>query len=141
VRNAPAARALSRRRTATWATAALCLLIQLVATAHLVVARHEVCAEHGEVIHAGDHHADPIEATGRAPTTGAALREAAPADDHREVDDHCRALTERRDITDAPALALPLLAVAARPPAPPVAAAARATSVYRLAPKNSPPPA
>ena len=46
------ARRQRRSRTAV-AAAVLCLLAQVFATVHLVVVRHEVCADHGEVVHGG----------------------------------------------------------------------------------------
>ena len=132
------ARRQRRSRTAV-AAAVLCLLAQVFATVHLVVVRHEVCADHGEVVHAGGDHGDAP--AGAAGTGDATIQARAAADaGHGDDDDHCRLLTERRAAGGggSPSLhATPgvIEAKAAMPESLP----ARTSALYRLAPKISPP--
>ncbi len=145
LRLSPASRS-SRLRTAI---AGLCLVAQTFALVHLFAVRHVHCAEHGEMVHvdgagraaggaqAGDAgHAARLE---RAPDAAAAISGSGLAALAHQ-DDHCMALSERRDLrTDAVTQVAsspqvmgelrychrePLLVV--RP-------------IYRLAPKISPP--
>ncbi len=124
------------------AFAGLCLLVQLVGMAHLVLVRHDVCPAHGEVMHGGDAHAAEIhagdgESAGRRAVT---VRAARAAEVRGDADDHCQALTERRDVAPpiAPCAHIDGLVADIGPP-PPTAPSARARALYRLAPKISPP--
>lgn len=122
------------------AIASLCLLIQAISLAHLLLVRHEVCPVHGEVRHGSAGHAGGDEAASSVgPGDQAAVARPGVAPEQHD-DDHCQVLTERRDVPRpsshclhaALANEVPLPAVAA--PAPP-----RRLALYRVAPKNSPP--
>lgn len=121
--------------------ATFCLLGQLSTLAHNILVRHATCAEHGELVHQST-------APGATKAISAARRDvavrASAADDQAEGHghEHCLVLAHGRghvglDGASAPATVEPpeYQAVA------PVAAPARAAShtVYRLAPKTSPP--
>ncbi len=134
-----------RRRSSTLrAFAGLCLLVQLVAMAHLVLVRHDLCPVHGEVMHGGEAlaveiHAGDGESAGRSAVT---VRAARPAEAGSDADDHCQALTERRDVARPVAPCAHLDVAVADLAAPtPTAPSARARALYRLAPKISPPAA
>lgn len=133
------------------AVASLCLLAQTFALVHLFAVRHVRCAEHGDMVHVERGHA--AHAAGERVSPPADLREAAISE-HQVLrasglaieahqDDHCMALSERRDLRT-----LEVKAVVSAPPellgeltfvsqAPPLVARA----LYRLAPKISPPAA
>lgn len=119
----------------------LCLASHVGALLHLVLVRHQTCAEHGELVHAG-HAGLPgavtslAEGTTRATavTTGATSTELAE-------EDHCLVLaaapahgtcgpTETVVITDPPAVSEPSILPTWAPPA---------RERLRLAPKTSPP--
>lgn len=135
------------------AVASLCLLAQAFALVHLFAVRHVRCAEHGDMVHVEPGHAAHGAAAGERVSPPADLREAALSE-HQVLrasglaieahqDDHCMALSERRDLRT-----LEVKAVVSAPPellgeltfvsqAPPLVARA----LYRLAPKISPPAA
>ncbi len=114
---------------------------QLGGPLHHLAVEHTVCAAHGEIVHADDHHAEAAHDHAPAPATfTAALLPVAP-DQHGEHD-HCDALWrhDERDATPPRSLAL------AAPPAtgPPDAlaslrAAPAPRALYRTAPKADPP--
>lgn len=118
------------------------MLIQVLATVHLVLVRHVVCPEHGEVMHAGEAHAADRADAGDAGGDDADARvRAARADaDPADADDHCQLLTERRDVgpRSAATIDVALAPVAVERPAP-LSLPARTRALYRLAPKISPP--
>ena len=123
-------------------TLGLLCLAQFVAFAHLTLVSHSVCAEHGELVHAGDEHASPgLEGgdSGRGPRSREHSRRAAAgyarsrslrAAAHRRE----RALTAAPQVDVAPAFAHALPALAATA----VARVAR-DAVLDMAPKTSPP--
>jgi hypothetical protein len=124
------------------ASAALLLVAgQLGTFAHLVTVRHELCAEHGELVDVHDGPAagwrGPVaDAANNNGSRFAASSRAAAGHQH----EHCAIAPHRRDssagarlehaIGEAPAV----VATFAVSPVPSVARA-----VYRLAPKTSPP--
>jgi hypothetical protein len=130
-------------RSSRWriAIAGLCLVAQAFALVHLFAVRHVRCAEHGEMVHvegaAGGraerwrHQAEPSDAATLS-ASGLAVE--------AHQDDHCMALSERRDLrTDA------VKQVSASPQ---VLGEVTATyreprlldrPIYRLTPKLSPP--
>jgi hypothetical protein len=132
------------------AIAGLCLVAQAFALVHLFAVRHVRCAEHGEMV-----HLDGAGPQGASGATSAELQGAVVADRSKseaatlsasklEVeahqDDHCMALSERRDLRTATVkqvMASPqvLGEVRATHREPPLAA----RPLYRLAPKISPP--
>jgi hypothetical protein len=114
--------------------AILLLAVQLAGLTHLVLARHETCAEHGAIVEAPAGEAQAA-AEGTTPSVWSTTATVESADDH------CAFFaTERRSLavtvvhvanpdlhSSAPARRpTPLLAVGPRP-------------LYRLAPKTSPP--
>jgi hypothetical protein len=127
-----------RRRALTLAwIAGVCLVVQVVATVHLVLVRHVVCPTHGDLAHAGGAHPQ----VDRAPGPDSTDRiDAAATDDEVGADDHCQLLGERRDVppTTSPT-PLVVLAPAEDDAVAPVALPAPARALYRLAPKISPP--
>ena len=79
---------LSRRARALAPMAVLCLLLQVVGMAHLLLVRHSVCATHGEVIEVGD----PETGTGHPGVSGEDSGAATVGVGHQTVaahDDHC----------------------------------------------------
>ncbi len=106
--------------------AVLCLAgAQLAPTVHYANATHEVCDEHGHLVHA--------EGEVEAPT---------PADEHEHEHEHCAPQVFALEATEGAALAPPLRApdaVDALPVRPSTVLPVRSTRVYRLAPKTSPP--
>jgi hypothetical protein len=118
----------------TTCAAWLVALSQGAAMLHFALVSHEICADHGEAVHAGaaSHSASAV-ASGPA---------AHAADDHAEHD-HCPLLgrrTEQADASGAPTATLSTLAAA--PLAPAAAATEIAPSRAELlltAPKQSPP--
>lgn len=129
------------------AVASICLLAQAFALVHLFAVRHVRCAEHGDMVHVERGHGAPVEGRVSAP---ADLREA-PRSAHQVLrasglaieahqDDHCMALSERRELRTHAAIALVSmpallgeLTYEYREPA------LVARALYRLAPKISPP--
>lgn len=115
------------RITALW-VACVFGLAGLSAFVHRAVVEHEVCGEHGELVHVGEHAAEP--GTPGAPRPG-------DEDEH----EHCQ-LGQATD----PAIGLdlaPAVAVAPASPLPRLAAPVRGPPIrsvlLRLAPKTSPP--
>jgi hypothetical protein len=104
---------------------------------HLALTRHQVCAEHGHLVHAAHDHLAGRPAPPRVPGTQDLL----PATPASAGHDHCGIaghLRQRGLVSPGPA---PVLA--ARPaegaPATPVAGEHRPIAPLRLAPKGSPP--
>lgn len=130
-------RAVTRQRRRSIAIAAcLALCSQLVALLHLWLVPHTRCAEHGETVHDARGHAarvtadEPRELSASPSAPGAALD-----DGH----DHCQLLTERRAAhVERPTGTLPLGAVAGAV-APCLEHVPATTTLYRIAPKVSPP--
>jgi hypothetical protein len=73
----------TRRSSVTFVVASACMLAQLGMVAHDILARHVVCAEHGEMLDAvaPDRRA-PSEETKARPVLARSSREAAQAHDH-----------------------------------------------------------
>lgn len=139
----PSYRKTPRRRLAI---AGLCLVAQAFALVHLFAVPHVRCAEHGELVHAGEELREQPERAERAMRAeigdvGAADSiEATALEIEAHEDDHCMALSERRD------LRIHLVAQLAAPPQVlgEVEYESRAPlfvvrALYRLAPKISPP--
>ena len=127
-------------RCLTTAVACAVLLGQLAGLAHQLVVRHTACAEHGELLHAGDTSSERR----LAPASDAALT-ARATDAFSSSDDghdHCLVASHRSAYRAPPAAvapasdrdgAVPLAVVAPDAPRP------AAVAVFRTAPKNSPP--
>lgn len=135
-------RALSvaRRRRSL---ASLAILLQLTATTgtylHQAVVRHEVCSEHGELIHGGSEQ--PGAAEDRAPESPVAVARPRPSD--RDEHDPCgfTALLREHaqpDRGSAAALlpAIPSESISCHEPSGNFSG----SELYELAPKTSPPP-
>jgi hypothetical protein len=129
------------------AVVSLCLVAQAFALVHLFAVRHVRCAEHGEMVHVEREPREPAALAARAQATQD-LEEASAADVVRPTglaieahqDDHCMALSERRDLRTLevqPLVSAPqaLAEVTYLHRAP----AFVARALYRLAPKISPP--
>jgi hypothetical protein len=137
---APSYRQTPRLRLAI---AGLCLVAQAFALVHLFAVPHVRCAEHGELLHAGEAERELATSQVRAESGelgSADSIEATGLEIEAHEDDHCMALSERRDLRTHGA---------AQPAASPQALGElhhefRAPLVvvralYRLAPKISPP--
>jgi len=116
-------------------TALAFALASLLGVIHEATTRHVVCAAHGELI-----HADAPTKAAKPPAGGAVASGRTAASTHG--DDHCAlasAMRQSRVTPRAPALA-PVVAPADDIVAVVPAGAPRAdTSLYRTAPKTSPP--
>jgi hypothetical protein len=116
------------RRLIAAATSAALVGAGLVALGHQVEERHEVCAEHGELIHVGSGW---VEAS---PTD--AVVEGDAGVEHGE---HCLMAWVVQTSIDLSAAALQSPLPPASAGSSPALAAATGSELYRLAPKNSPP--
>jgi hypothetical protein len=127
---------IAMRRPSTLPALCAVLLVvgQLVALAHQAETRHVTCAEHGESLEAatlaeslhacGDDHLVGVDGSGG------------------EHHDDCLVLRALHQSSAAPGTWLPPLVAAAElvsDPVPHVAASSLAWSIFRLAPKTSPP--
>jgi hypothetical protein len=118
------------------ASALLALPAQL---AHFLLVRHVVCAEHGELVHAGPGAERPAARVGaERRTPGVALRAAAVGHEH----EHCAFASAARDGLavgrQRAIVAAAALPVAALSSARPLLQGPRVV-LFRLAPKTSPP--
>ena len=133
---------------------AVCAALLLVAAqgsnaAHLLIAPHEVCPEHGELVHAdgrdGGHGVTAehrSEQDAQAPTHGPAVGAAHDGALDEHGDDHCPVLSSRREhaiVGSAGACLSAALAVAGDAPAADAAIRGEPRARYDVAPKQSPP--
>ena len=117
--------------------ALLLALADLMGFAHQAAEQHAVCAEHGELIHAGEAQ-DAV-----APSGASSLTAPDPAGENHDGDDHCRlcpGTLERDAVVAASSDGLPP-AVSLPTALPPTTAYHTGTSVLTHAPKTSPPTA
>ena len=131
------------RRASMRAISTLLLAAQLATLGHLLIVRHTICPEHGEMIHSGlPSQAQTIRPPHQGSAADPALGGGAPPAEHAH--DHCLARANPRErFALLPALDSmfgPLPAATKLPPRLAVAVAP-AVAVLRLAPKNSPPSA
>ncbi|MFI5308774.1 MAG: hypothetical protein ACHQ53_15560 [Polyangiales bacterium] len=131
-----------RLRKALLATAALLTLSgQASSLGHLLLVRHVVCAEHGELLH-GDEVAQ-----GAAGARHTSLEDAARAALRQDVTalpehahTHCAVVASRKSAIVAAGAARALSAIAGvTPPSPRGAIPLRARAILLFAPKSSPP--
>jgi hypothetical protein len=136
--------ALTLRRALVACVALLCVAVQGASATHLVLTRHAVCPEHGELVHASNaalHASTPLRVAA-PPSAEAAVSAVPDAEVSAHADEHCTALASRREHV---LLAAPADALIAPPAA--VAAAAQPRAVerpaasarYHVAPKQGPP--
>ena len=145
----------ARSNTRSWAAAgaagglsvrvlALVILAAQAATlGHQLLERHQICREHGELIHSGQAHAHAGSPASRADLDSlggpSSVRRAAElgAEEH----EHCGlACSSSKVLINAPhAMLLPALAVVRSPSAPAATAVFDFRELHRLAPKQSPP--
>lgn len=127
-------------RSSVRALALVVLAVQATTLGHQLLERHQLCREHGELIHTGLDHAHAESLAGGAELDGeSSVRGAAgvTSDEH----EHCGlACSGSKILITAPhPTSLPALAVV-RPPSAPVATAMPDfRELHRLAPKQSPP--
>jgi hypothetical protein len=137
-RHNPTAQGRGPLRGLTFVVAWVCLAAQAMGIVHLAVVRHATCPEHGEITHAAEPPVSPAEATPAFDTAPGlkAVTLDATADSH----DHCLACAVRKEAA-AYRVLRPLPAVAELAPSLPVTGEAPggARTLYRLAPKTSPP--
>jgi hypothetical protein len=126
------------RRSGGLLLAVVLVVSQASAWFHAVAIAHVACAEHGEAVHGRA----PSPSTARAVRSGetrAISSDAATVAGH----DHCAnaALLRWRDVAlTAPAVSLALVPDVRSPGSSPTQQPPSDAAVYRLAPKNSPPP-
>jgi hypothetical protein len=116
----------------------------LSALAHPLLARHALCAQHGEVIHlaAGGSAGGPGALEAITPLPDAAAASSRIPDGLEGADDHCALFSQRRDPVATPARApLAIRAAAGQEPRVLDRAVLRPAGLEprRLAPKQSPP--
>ncbi|HKE17657.1 MAG TPA: hypothetical protein VKB80_22435 [Kofleriaceae bacterium] len=119
---------------------------------HQATTRHVQCPEHGDLMHEGEPDADAPALAARdgagdrsglsSPAAAATTTAKPPASAPRHGHDHCYIGSQARERMAAPSLEAPR--DCAPPPAPAVVALAHdpgaaARSLYRTAPKTSPP--
>jgi hypothetical protein len=129
-------RATFARKLIAAATGAAMAAAGLIALGHQIEERHEVCAEHGELIHVS---ADAAEA---APVTAGTRSAAWLSDSPLDLDhgDHCAVHWSAPQSPDLIAAATTSIHIVARPNAVAVTdRAPAAVALWRLAPKTSPP--
>jgi hypothetical protein len=132
------------RSPLTAALALLCLFAQVWSGVHAAAVPHERCAEHGEVVHAGEHGRGPeafdAPLADELPGAAAAVADGEPRAAAEDEHDHCCVVSTRRQ-----ADTVPEVAAASRPPvelthgALSAGVIADARALYRVAPKASPP--
>jgi hypothetical protein len=86
-------RSLASRRVAAAALLAFALAGQLANLAHLAVVHHEVCLEHGELMHSEEQGARRIASHADSALTTLRERESGATHDH----DHCGIAAHRRE--------------------------------------------
>jgi hypothetical protein len=139
---APFARTAALRKALAASVALLCVAIQGASITHLLLTRHAVCLEHGELVHADDATlAGGHDLTATAPT-GVAIGSARGSAVTEHADEHCAVLATRREyaILSAPAQVLAdRVAGSDGALSPPAAPLAEGRARYDVAPKQSPP--
>jgi hypothetical protein len=124
-------------RSLSFVVACLCLAVQALSVAHHAVVRHATCLEHGELVHAGASYG-PVDDGAAASGTGARLDATPPAasDEH----EHCLACAARKAGAAGRAVAsLPPPSGKAASETAPLGVPCIFWSLFRLAPKTSPP--
>lgn len=128
-------------RVSSGAVAALCILTQMALLLHMVLVRHTICAEHGELV---EQPARGAGAAVVASLTDAERTNAAATQGTSETygHDHCTVCAQRREravlqqaseaVVPPPGDAVALLAGVATQ-------VTRTCPIYLIAPKNSPP--
>jgi hypothetical protein len=125
-----------RRRASAALTALVFAFASLLGVVHEATTAHVRCAAHGELVDS----AAPAGTTATGPV--ATTIEAAQPSARGHGDDHCllaSALRESRIAPRPPAIALPVVAISRIAIAASDRGAAPLASVYRIAPKTSPP--
>ncbi len=121
--------------------ATFALIGQLASLSHLVLVRHTVCLEHGELIHPDEASARGVATTHLSESLASALRPA-PEATGSHGHEHCAIAAHRRErvvVLAASALALELPAEGPRLSPGTTDAQLTPRAVYRFAPKSSPP--
>ena len=133
------------RRAHAASIALLLVAVQSAGMGHLLLARHVVCPEHGELVHAdaaGAVHAHGGVAAAAAPARGRAISTGHGDASAEHADEHCAVLGSRREHAIVPA-AYQALSAASEGTAVETPAAANpqyeARPRYDVAPKQSPP--
>jgi hypothetical protein len=116
------------RRLVAAAAAFALVAASVVSLAHRVEERHEVCAEHGELIHVGNGW---VEAT-----PADALVESDAGTEHGE---HCLLASVVQSTLEIEGASLAMVPPPDALEIAPAAVAVARGALYRLAPKNSPP--
>jgi len=137
-------RTRSIRTRATRASAALAAFVvafaSLLGVVHEATTAHVRCAAHGELVDSDSDGTVRAAASASGPAS-AALASALPSA-RGHGDEHCllaSALRESRIAPRSPAIAVAIVRLADLAMTPPGQGPARAATVYRIAPKTSPP--
>jgi hypothetical protein len=132
----------TRGKIRVWLTLWLLLGAQGAAQWHLVAERHGVCAAHGELVDSPDHHASE---THTASTSAADPRGAGSSNQKRGTADHHCAIAAsllRAARQEGPPNVQGVLTVAPQEwTSPALAILPQQITLFRIAPKNSPPSA
>jgi hypothetical protein len=122
--------------------ALLCVAVQGASITHLLLTRHAVCLEHGELVHADDEALAASRSLTPPAATGLAIGSARSSAAAEHADEHCAVLATRREyaILSAPAQAL-AAPLASKDAAAPTSGTPRGEgrARYDVAPKQSPP--
>ena len=116
----------------------LAVFLQGSSGGHMLLVEHTRCAEHGELVHAGEaHHHD---ASAHVETTAPAF-ESVSDEASDAAHEHCALTADRRDAPAAivEARVLPCLIVGSESARPAEPFAVPTAKRFRVAPKNSPP--
>jgi hypothetical protein len=128
-------------RALALAAASCCLLGHGTNLTHFLFVRHAICAEHGDLVHAGEASEHAAAAHAGLATAAPALQ-TMPTSEPAHGDEHCAIVSDRREHAlrsssqelHAPAAADLAQSVAAR-----AAPRAAVVPIFLLAPKSSPP--
>jgi hypothetical protein len=140
--------ALRRMQLPVVAVALLAACGQLGGLTHLWLVPHELCAEHGAVVHAEHAHAQtrpaPLTASRdphAADAAGLSFSAASSSDAHDPHDAHCDSYFSRRDcvLIEAPRALVDVATIASHVGARLAARLEPRVSVFAYAPKSSPP--
>jgi hypothetical protein len=128
-------------RALALAAAASCLLGHGTNLAHFLFVRHAICAEHGDLVHAGEASQHGTAAHPELAIAAPALQ-AMPTSEPAHGDEHCAIVSDRREHAlraSSQALHAPALTDAALSAAGREASRGAPIPIFLLAPKSSPP--
>jgi hypothetical protein len=132
----------TRGEIRVWLTLSLLLGAQGVAQWHLVAERHGVCAAHGELVDSPDHHASESHTASTSaadsPGAGSSNQKSGTADHHCAI---AASLVRAARQEDPPNFQGVLTVAPLEGTSPALAILPPQVTLFRIAPKNSPPSA